>query len=235
MWRVTAFLKRKAALDRKAFVQHVETLLAAIAAHDAAPEKTVLNLPMDPLSDQMAAMFGDGFDAVVELHFTDSDAANAALFALAADAKIAALADAAIDRAGSHAWLAEIVPQIVPPAEHLTFFVAGQIADGMTRDEAQQYWRSEHVRVFTSVPDFIPYIVGYTQLHGRDVLRPGAIDWLAAESFYPMCADMGLRSTEDVVTAYSMPSYLAIVRPDEERFSKPADMLSFASGRKRIW
>lgn len=75
------------------------------------------------------------------------------------------------------------MPQIVPQAEHLTFFVAGQIADETTRLEAQQYWHTEYVRVFTSIPDFIPYIVGYTQLHGRDLLRPGAIDWLTAESF----------------------------------------------------
>ena len=64
------------------------------------------------------------------------------------------------------------MPQIVPQAEHLTFFVAGQIADETTRLEAQQYWHTEYVRVFTSIPDFIPYIVGYTQLHGRDLCAP---------------------------------------------------------------
>ena len=183
MWRVTAFLKRKAALDSKTLLHHAEALMAATAAHGDAFLKTILNLPMDPLPDQMAAMFGDRFDAVVELHYADAEAANASLTALSADEGIAARAADTIDRAGSHAWLAEIVPQIVPQAEHLTFFVAGQIADETTRLEAQQYWHTEYVRVFTSIPDFIPYIVGYTQLHGRDLLRPGAIDWLTAESF----------------------------------------------------
>lgn len=232
MYRITAFLKRGRGLDRARFVDEARALLTRIAAHDPAPARVVLNLPMDPLPPEMAAAFGDRFDAVVELWFADAEEANATLEALSADATIAVAADAAIDRAASHAWLAEVVPQIVPPGDHLTFFVAGQVADGWTVDAAQAYWREVHPRVFLSVADFVPYIVGYTQMHGRDVLRPGAIDWLAARDFYPMCADMGLRSVADVVTAYSMPSYLAIIRPDEEKFSKPGDMLSFASNRK---
>lgn len=65
MWRVTAFLKRKAALDSKTLLHHAEALMAATAAHGDAFLKTILNLPMDPLPDQMAAMFGDRFDAAV--------------------------------------------------------------------------------------------------------------------------------------------------------------------------
>ena len=65
MWRVTAFLKRRVALDRKTLVHHAEALMAATAAQGDAPLKTILNLPMDPLPGQMSAMFGDRFDAAV--------------------------------------------------------------------------------------------------------------------------------------------------------------------------
>ncbi len=235
MWRTTAFLKRHPDLSRADFIKQAEALSAAVAAHEAAPARTIMNLPMDPLPSELAAMFGDRFDSVVELWFPDAATAQASLARISSDAEIRAAADAAIDRAGSHAWLAEVVPQIPPPEQHLKFVVAGQVADGLTMAEAQEYWRVEHPRVFREVTDFAPYIVGYTQMHGRDVLTPAAIEWLAQLDFYPMCADMGLRSVADVVTAYSMPSYLSIVRTDEERFSKPADMLSFASDSYRAW
>ena len=235
MWKIMAFLKRHPDLTRATFIVRAEALMAAVAAHPAAPARVVLNLPMDPLPAELAAMFGDRFDAVAELCFADAAAAQASAAALGTDGAIAAAAAAAVDRAASTAWLAEVVPQIPPPARHLKFLVAGQVADGWTIAAAQEYWRVEHPRVFREVTDFVPYIEGYTQMHGRDILAPGAIDWLAAPLFYPMCAEMMLRSVADVVTAYAMPSYLAVVRPDEERFSKPADMLSFATGEDRAW
>ncbi|WP_371433339.1 EthD domain-containing protein [Novosphingobium sp.] len=209
--------------------------MAQVASHAAAPARVVLNLPMDPLPAELAAMFGDRFDAVAELWYDDEGTAQVSLARLAADPELGAAAARAIDRGASHAWLAEVVPQIPPPTQCLRFVVAGQMADGMTLAEAQEYWRLEHPRVFRTVTDFVPYIVGYTQMHGRDVLESGAIDWLGAHDFYPMCAEMGLRSVADVVTAYSMPSYLAVIRPDEEYFSKPGEMLSFASGEARTW
>lgn len=235
MWRITAFLKRHSGLTRKEFIPHAQALMTRIADHRGAPVRVILNLPMDPLPVELATMFGDRFDAVAELWFADAPSANAALLQLAADEAIGALAASAIDQGGSHAWLAEVVPQIPPPPAFLKFVVAGQMADNFTLAEAQEYWRVEHPRLFLTVTDFVPYIVGYTQMHGRNELAPGAIDWLAAHDFYPMCAEMGLRSVEDVVTAYSMPSYLAIIRPDEEYFSKPGEMLSFASDRALAW
>ncbi len=235
MWRITAFLKRHPGITRKDFIPQAKALLALIADHASAPLRTILNLPMDPLPSELAEMFGDRFDAVAEFWYADAETAQASLAQLGSDSAISATAGSTIDRDGSHAWLAEVVPQIPPPPNFLKFVVAGQMADSFTLAEAQEYWRVEHPRLFLTVTDFVPYIVGYTQMHGRDVLAPGAIDWLAAHDFYPMCAEMGLRSVEDVVTAYSMPSYLAIIRPDEEHFSKPGEMLSFASDRTVSW
>lgn len=235
MWRITAFLKRQQGLTRAEFIPQAKALMEQVAANAGAPFRTILNLPMDPLPAELAAMFGDRFDAVVELWYPDKAAAQASLAQLSADEAIDAAAGVTVERRGSHAWLAEVVPQIPPPEKFLKFVVAGQMADGMTTYEAQEYWRVEHPRVFRKVTDFLPYIAGYTQMHGRDVLAPGAIDWLATHDFYPMCAEMGMRSVAEVVTAYSMPSYLAIVRPDEEHFSKPGDMLSFASDSAVAW
>jgi len=235
MWRITAFLKRHPSLDRHGFIAAARTLCKAIAVHDPAPRRTVINLPMDPLPPALASMFGDRFDAVAELWFEDGSEAAATLGALSRSTMLNNLSARAIDRAGSYAWLAEVVPQIPPPDDYLKFVVAGQAADGMTMLEAQDYWRDDHPDVFRAVADFAPYIVGYTQMHGRDTLVPCAVDWLAAEGFYPLCADMGLNSAEDVAVAYSMPGYLAIVRPDEEKFSKPADMLSFASAEREFY
>ena len=232
MWRLTGFLTRKDFFDRSQFMAGAEALCMDMAAHDLAPARTVLNLPMDPLPADLAQAFGDRFDAVLELWFDDPENAKRTIAAFGQDMELRATADAAIDAGASHAWLAEVVTQVPPPDRHFKFVVAGQVADGLTVDEAQAYWRNEHPRIFMSVDDFMDYIVGYTQMHGRDVLEAGEIDWLARTDFYPMCADMGLRSAEEVATAYSLPSYLAIVRPDEEKFSKPADMLSFASAER---
>lgn len=229
MWRVTAFLKRRSSLTREQFVARGGALFEAIAARPVRPSRILFNLPIDPPSERLTAMFGDRFDGVAELWFADEAEAQRVLADIAQDAVVVAAAAAVIDRDASSAWLAEVVPHYEVAGTGVKFVVAGQVADGLTVAEAQTYWREQHFRVARTVDDFMAYLTRYVQMHGRDLLPPGWIDWLARHSFFPMCADMGLRTESDVEIAYSLPSYLAIIRPDEERFSKPGDMLSFAS------
>jgi hypothetical protein len=54
-------------------------------------------------------------------------------------------------------------------------------------------------------------------------------DWLARGRFVPMCAEMGFVEQQDFVRNYSCEQYRTIVRPDEEKFSRPGEMLAFVS------
>ncbi len=48
-----------------------------------------------------------------------------------------------------------------------------------------------------------------------------------------MCAEMGFADARDFITNYSNEEYQRIVRPDEERFSRPGEMLAFVTGKQR--
>jgi hypothetical protein len=229
MLRLTVFFKRRPELSRAQFVQGWRRLFEAVAAHEAAPARVLMNLPLDPMKDALGKLFGDRYDGVGELWFETEAGAVAALTALNEDATLRALARACIDIEASTQWLAEIVPHHEVPGTGIKFIAAGQTADGWSVPDAQLYWREKHFELAKTVPDFMEYLTKYVQMHGRDLAALHGQDWLAAYQFYPMCADMGLRQIADIEVAYTLPSYLAVIRPDEQKFSKQAEMLSFAS------
>jgi hypothetical protein len=45
---------------------------------------------------------------------------------------------------------------------------------------------------------------------------------------------MGFADEREFLTGYSNAEYLAIVRPDEEKFSRPGEALAFVSGAERV-
>jgi hypothetical protein len=232
MQRLTVFLKRRPELSREVFVAGWTKLFETVAAREVRPRKLWMNLPLMPMQEALDKLFGDHFDGVGELLFDTTDHAVDVLTCLNADAELRALARECIDIDASTQWLAEIVPQYEVPGTGIKFVVAGQTADGWSVPDAQRYWREVHFEVAKTVPDFMEYLTQYVQMHGRDLEALGGLDWIARYQFFPMCADMGLGSIADIEVAYTLPSYLAIIRPDEQKFSKPADMLSFASERR---
>jgi hypothetical protein len=231
MWRVTAFLKRAPGLARTDFVEHWQALAARIAARDIRPVRIVMNLPLDPPLPDLIAMFGDRYDGVGEWWFDSREQAIRTLLGLERDEALQQASAALLDEQGCSRWLAEVLPVVEEPGTGIKFVVAGQQADGYTIDQAQRYWRDVHPPLFRSVDDFMAYITGYVQMHGRDAPELAGTHLFGRYDFYPMCADMGLRHPADVAVAYALPSYMAIVRPDELKFSKQGEMLSFASAR----
>ena len=236
MWRLTMFLKRAPGLTRGAFVARWQELAREIAARGRSdrPERIVLNLPLDPPLPDLISMFGDRYDGVGEFWFPTREQAVAILLELEADATLQARADALLDVPACSRWLAEVRPVIEIPGTGIKFTVAGQQADGYTVEEAQTYWRDVHPEVARPVKDFMAYLTRYMQMHGRDVPELAGTRLFGRYDFYPMCADMGLRDPADVAVAYSLPSYMAIIRPDELKFSKQGEMLSFASANSVI-
>src|SRR3546814_6601644 len=70
----------------------------------------------------------------------------------------------------------------------------------------------------------------YTQFHGHKVSGLGLGNWLAVARFVPLCSDMGLETQQSFIDAYASEPYLRIIRPDEEKFYRPGDMLAFVRG-----
>lgn len=208
-----------------------------VARRDIArrPAEIAINLPLEPMPAELAGMFGDRFDSVVELMFGSTEQAVAVLMDMQADHDLRSHAATFIDQQGSSHWLAEVVPQYEVPGTGIKFVVAGQTAGDVSVEEAQRYWCEVHPVVFRAVPDFMEYITRYVQMHGRDVPALRDFVLLGRNDFYPMCADMGLRTIADLPVAYSLPSYLAIIRPDEKKFSRPEEMLSFASQERIVF
>jgi len=236
MWRITAYLKRAPAIAREDFVARWNALSSRIASRDSAarPDRIVMNLPLDPPAPELIAMFGDRYDGLAELWFRSRGDAIRILLDLEADSGLREASVELLDTGACSRWLAEVRPVINEPGTGVRFFVSGQQVESLTVQEAQRYWHDVHPVVFREVHDFMAYITGYIQMHGVDAPELAATTLLGRYDFYPMCADMGLRKAADVPIAYALDSYMDIVRTDELKFSKQAEMLSFASTRQII-
>jgi hypothetical protein len=236
MWRITAYLKRAPGLAREDFVARWDSLSRRMASRDRAarPDRIVMNLPLDPPVSDLIAMFGDRYDGVAELWFRSREDAIRILLDLEADPGLREASAELLDTGACSRWLAEVRQVIEAPGTGVRFFVAGQQVDSLTVKEAQRYWHDVHPVVFRAVDDFMAYITRYIQMHGSDAPELVGTTLLGRYDFYPMCADMGLREPADVPIAYALDSYMALVRPDELKFSKQGEMLSFASTRRIV-
>jgi len=236
MWRITAYLKRAPGMAREDFVARWHVVSSRIASRDPAarPVRIVMNLPLNPPEPELIAMFGDRFDGLAEFWFRSREEAIRIPLDLEADPDLRARSAEMLDTGACSRWLAEVRPVIDRPGTGVRFFVSGQQAEGLSVQEAQRYWRDVHPAVFGGVDDFMAYITGYIQMHGLDAPELAGTTLFGRYDFYPMCADMGLREAADVPIAYALDSYMDIVRPDELKFSKQGEMLSFASTRRIV-
>jgi len=58
--------------------------------------------------------------------------------------------------------------------------------------------------------------------------------WLAKYRFIPLAFDMGVADGDDFIGMYSHPSYMSIIRPDEQAFSDAASMLGYLAGQEIV-
>ena len=233
MFRLTAFLKRADTIGRDAFLDHLVDIWGpAVAAGQKGLKKLLINLPLDLSGTALADVFPPRFDALVELHYPDQDSAlrEIARFAHAPDE---ARLDGWIDPADSAVFLGEVRPKKPDPwgDTGVRMSVAGHVVDGMAVEDAQRYWNDVHPVVAQRAPETWNRLTLYTQVHGRDMGGKGLAAWLGPHRPFPMCADMGAVSIDELLAAYGNEQYMAIVRPDEQKFSKPEEMLTFITDR----
>jgi len=232
MWRLTALLKCKEGVTRDAFAVRWKDLLGPliVAGSGECLRKLIVNPPPENIRSEINAMSGDRFDLMIEFWFANSGGAVETLVGMGQNPQVVSAAAKFVDPGSGVAWLSEVKPS--KPENGGTgvkFTVAGQVADGWSIEDAQKYWETEHPRLARSVPQVWEPLTRYTQFHGRRTTPLQLESWLAVERFVPMCADVCVASQEDLVKHFTNEAYLTIIRPDEQKFGKPGEMLAFLS------
>lgn len=233
MWRITAFLKRRADIGSEDFLGHlVDRWGPGVAGRQTGLEQLLVNLPLDLAGTELAEVFPPRFDALVEFYYADYQSAAKAAAGLSRPSADAGLG-AWLDSGDSAAFLGEVRPKKPDDgaATGVRMTVAGHVIDGMAVEDAQRYWNDVHPVVAQRAPDTWNRLTLYVQVHGREISGEGLGGWLCPYQFFPMCADMGAVSIEELLAAYGNDQYMAIVRPDEQKFSKPEEMLTFITDR----
>ena len=239
LWRVSALIHRRAELDIDTANDRLADVLATAIAHCLATEERLVRLVVDPmpatLDPSITALFPPLFDALIELWFASASAAEAVMARLGTDATVCAAADSVVDRARSVVWLAQVFP--IKPEQgrsRVKFLAGGDAAEGWEVADAQAYWRDVHPVVAQTAPSVWQPLTRYVQFHGTSVPGGALSDVLGTWRQVPMCAEMGFADAGDFLTNYSNEEYRTIVRPDEEKFSRPGEALAFVSGEERV-
>jgi hypothetical protein len=239
LWRVSALLKRRDGVDGAAFADRlISDLVPAMTdALDRAKIacRVVVDLPPVDLDPTVRGLFPPLFDGLVGFWFDDAAQVGTAMQAILASADAARIAAGLIDASASVVWLAEVFPvKREEGRSRVKFLAGGDVADGWAIEDAQRYWRDVHPVVAQTAPTVWGPLTRYVQFHGGVV--PAGIDgssWLGRWRRVPMCAEMGFADARDFITNYSNDEYQRIVRPDEEKFSRPGEMLAFVTGEQR--
>jgi len=219
---------------QKAWLDTIAPALAAVAAGDRRTIRAIVNVAPESISDDLRNVFPPAFDGLFELWFEDAAAAVAALDMLRGNSALRDLAMPVIYGAAGVVWLAQAFPIKPEAGSAVKFLAGGDVAEGVPLEVAQAYYRDEHPRVAQTAPQVWNPLTRYTQFHGKPAPAVPSIDWLAAGRFVPMCSDMGFAEIGDFLKVYGSEEYARIVRPDEEKFSRPGEMLSFISAEERV-
>ena len=92
--------------------------------------------------------------------------------------------------------------------------------DDLTREQFITHWRDRHAPLVRSVPAFWQHVRGYTQHY----VIPEATRGMAAgekdiqASGYDGVAELRFDSVDALLTAFTAPRYLEVIRPDEMTF-----------------
>ncbi len=238
MWRATVLLRKRnevsVASFEQAWLDTIAPALAAAASSDGQTIRAIVNVAPATISDELRDVFPPAFDGLFELWFEEPAAAVAVLDMLRSNSSLRDLAVPVIDGAAGVVWLAQAFPVKPESGSAVKFLAGGNVADGVPLDVAQAYYRNEHPRVARTAPQVWEPLTRYTQFHGKPAPVVPSIDWLAAGRFVPMCSDMGFAEIGDFLKVYGSEEYARIVRPDEEKFSRPGEMLSFISAEERV-
>jgi hypothetical protein len=227
MWRITSFFKRQSTLSRAHAVSlwhdTIFEPMAAVARQEGAL-CAIANLPFDPPAPGLP----DLFDAVAELWFGDLESARSAL------ARVKRIRHgvewlAVADQTSPSPWIGEVRAVLDRGELGIKVIRAGRPAAGVDASDALAYWRDHHPVVAQTATQFWSLLRRYTQVPALDPLDPQS---------YPLQADVGAASPEDMAAAFAHDEYFAIVQPDERRFSLAGQLVSerlyFAGAREWV-
>lgn len=241
MWRVAALTVRSPELTPDDFAvgwfDRLGQALAAASGRQGQARQLIANVRPRDLEPEIATVFPPRFDGLMEFWFDTRADAIACMSALSTDPATLEAADGLVDASKGVLWLAEVFPKKPETGEtRVKFLAAGDAAEGWTIDAAQHYWSNTHPVVAQTAPKVWDPLTRYVQFHGREAPDLSVGGWLAVNRSVPLCSDMGFARPQDFLTNYTNDQYIAIVRPDEEKFSRPgADMLSFVSYEERSY
>jgi uncharacterized protein (TIGR02118 family) len=86
----------------------------------------------------------------------------------------------------------------------------------MTAAEFHHYWKDTHGPLVKSVPEFFRHVRKYVQGHTVSDPVPGFPP--QASPPFDGIAELWFDSVADIGKAFAEPRYLAIIRPDEQKF-----------------
>lgn len=238
MWRVTALIRQRADVSQDTFTRTwldvVAPAIGAKAQGDSRVRRVIVNVAPESLPDTLRDVFPPAFDGLIEFWFDTAEDAVSAMREIGADADLRALAEPIIDGAKGAAWLAKVVPSKLEQGSTVKFLAGGDVAEGVALEDAHRYWAEEHPRVAQTAPDVWSRLMRYTQFHGKPEPKLDIGEWLAKARFVPLCSDMGFSRIDEFLKLYSCDQYTRIVRPDEIKFSRPGEALSFISREERV-
>jgi uncharacterized protein (TIGR02118 family) len=110
----------------------------------------------------------------------------------------------------------------------IKLIVAVKRKAGMSVDESQRHWRTTHAELVRTNPASRRYIRKYIQCH----TLPG--EYVGGAVAFDGTAELWFDSTEDKDRFYSDPYYLALIRPDESRFTDMTGTVSFVTAEETV-
>jgi len=238
MWRVATLVQKRGDVPMAEFARQwlgvIAPAIAKAAGNAGSVSRVVVNVPPENLGESLRSVFPPAYDGLIEFWFADPEDAVSTMQIIGDDAALRELALPVIDGARSVSWLAQCFPIKPERGSTVKFLAGGDVAEGVELEDAQAYWRDQHPVVAQTAPQVWEPLTRYTQFHGKPQHIVGTIDWLAQGRFVPLCSDMGFVETDDFLKVYGCEQYARIVRPDEEKFSRPGEMLSFISSEERV-
>ena len=185
-----------------------------------------------PDKERPALLPPSSADGMVELWFSSPENALEVLAALERNPEFVRAAGEVIAPRRSVMWLARCVVQVPEAGETgIKFLGTSEPAEGLSTEEAQAYWRDVHPVVAREAGAFNT-VCRYIQFHGvptPEGMQPGPLGhWRMA----PISAEAGFRDFEAMTGLFGSETYARIVRPDEEKFSQPGDMLVYLTDRE---
>jgi hypothetical protein len=227
MWRITSFFQRQESSNRASAVESWLTNFFYPATDTMAgvgAGRAIANLPFDTPIEGLP----DNFDAVAEFWFDNLDQARDALVKLREIQAGQAWKDLS-DPASPPPWIGELRPVLDAGPLGIKVIRAGRPAKDVDARDALAYWRDHHASVARTATQFWALLRRYTQVPAVDP---------ESDQAYPLQADVGAASVEDMKAAFAHPEYFSIVQPDERKFSLAgklvAERLYFASSRELI-